>query len=122
MRAEYCRSNYLYFQIPNSQTQSLFLLWKTHLLISPKFIFNILKLIWVTEFLSYSQLQIHDSRKQVVNSSPPVLNSSPQSSHFPFFSLSDKTGELEGTTYSWWRRIGIRGSNEEKDHEFSEYI
>ncbi|XP_065870554.1 uncharacterized protein [Euphorbia lathyris] len=44
---------------------------------------------------SYSQLQKHDSRKQILSSSPPLSNSPPQTSHFPFFSVSYKTGNLK---------------------------
>ncbi|KDP22342.1 hypothetical protein JCGZ_26173 [Jatropha curcas] len=43
---------------------------------------------------SYSQLQKHDSRK-LVSSSTSTTQSSPQISHFPFFSVSYKTGNLK---------------------------
>ncbi|KAG8652849.1 hypothetical protein MANES_06G141900v8 [Manihot esculenta] len=43
---------------------------------------------------SYSQLQKHDSRKQIVSSSSSQ-HSPPQISYFPFFSVSYKTGNMK---------------------------
>ncbi|EEF51463.1 uncharacterized protein LOC8258317 [Ricinus communis] len=44
---------------------------------------------------SYAQLQNHDCRKKIVSSSCPPPHSPPKNSHFPFFSVSYKTGNLK---------------------------
>lgn len=99
----------------SSQTPSLSHLCKKHLLNSPKLIHNIMKPVKLIKFenrntiishsptvpsliilgiglFSYSQLQKHDSRKQIVSSSP---HSPPQISHFLLFSVSYKMGNLK---------------------------